>query len=312
MFWTDAAERDTVGMVFNIEHYHVHDGSGIRTNVFLKGCNLWCPWCCNPESQACDSQMAIHKNLCTGCGCCCRPEICPAGASTLTEVGGIAFDSGKCVLCGRCVEKCPNAAREIYGSRMSVAEVISEVEKDTAYYDESGGGLTITGGEPCMQPEFSKELAMAAHRRFIEVAIETAGAVPFETLWTVAEHADEILMDLKFTNEEDFAAISGVPLSTVLGNFRELKARGKNVVMRCPIIPTFNDTEEHIDNLIRYAKEFDINEVDLLPFHQLGKYKYDSLDHDYKLRELSDMDRDRVEMFRDRMSENGINAVIRV
>lgn len=309
MFWSDKIEQETKGNVFNVEHYHVHDGEGIRTNVFLKGCNLWCPWCCNPESQVCTPQLVIHNNLCTKCGYCCT-ELCPQDAVTQKEDGTIVIDKEKCTLCGKCVEMCPNSARELYGKEMSVAEVIKEVEKDSAYYKNSGGGMTISGGEPCMQPVFASELAQAARRRYIGVAMETAGAVSFETLWQVAQYVDEILMDVKFTNEEQFKTISNVPLSVIKENLRKLREHGKYVKMRCPIIPTLNDNDEHIGNLIEWAKELDIQDVDLLPFHQLGKYKYDSLHYDYALGEFKDMDKKIVEKMKDRMVKAGINACI--
>ncbi|HBU13324.1 MAG TPA: glycyl-radical enzyme activating protein [Clostridiales bacterium] len=308
MFLDNKEEFETYGTVFNIENYHINDGAGIRTNVFLKGCNLWCQWCCNPESQKLACQVAIHKNLCVVCGVCYTSGVCAQGAISKGEGGAPLVDSAKCVACGACVEKCPNEAIELYGKRMSVAEAIAEVEKDKQYYIQSGGGMTISGGEPCVQPEFARQLARAARRRYIHVAMETAAAVPFEQLWSVAEFVDELLVDVKFTDPEKFKTISGVPLETVKENIRELVRRGKYVKMRCPLIPGLNADEAHIDKLVAWAKELCVEDVDLLPFHQLGKYKYASLGYGYELNELRDMDKAVAQRYRDKMIAAGLCA----
>ncbi len=309
MFFDNQEERNTFGIVFNIEKYHIHDGEGIRTNVFLKGCNLWCPWCCNPESQVFAAQIAIHENLCQRCGYCCQ-GICPQEAISQDGDGKIWIDKEKCNACGLCVEKCPYSARELYGKRMSVAEVIAEVEKDSAYYFQSGGGMTISGGEPCMQADFASELAKAARRRYIHVAMETAGAVPKEQFWKVAQYVDELLCDLKFTDPEKFKSISGVPLYVVKENMAYARQNGKYVKLRCPIIPTLNDDEGHLAGIVAWAKELDITDVDILPFHQLGKYKYDSLDYDYALGEFADMDKAVAQKIADGMCAQGLHAIV--
>lgn len=199
MFGSDyrEIEETTNGIVFNIEHFHVHDGEGIRTNVFLKGCNLHCPWCCNPESISPDPQIALYKKLCTGCGKC--KNICPQHCIEITGDGKSRTDRSRCIACGACEKVCPHGARELFGHRMNVAEVMEDVEKDSFYFMNSDGGMTLSGGETCLQPEFARALIEAAHRRYISVALETAGAVKWESLWKVAELADEILFDLKTT-----------------------------------------------------------------------------------------------------------------
>jgi pyruvate formate lyase activating enzyme len=309
MFFDNKEEFDTFGTVFNIEKYHVNDGTGIRTNVFLKGCNLWCQWCCNPESQELAYQVAVHRNLCTKCGKC-MSGVCPEDAISSGEDGFPRVDGRKCVACGSCAESCLQDAMEIYGKRMSIHEVMEEISKDAKFFDSSQGGLTIGGGEPCVQAGFAAELAKSAGRRHISVAVETAGSVPFERLWRVVEHADQILFDVKYTNSEKFSTISDVPLSRVRENLRELRARDKKVTMRCPIIPGFNDDDAHTEALIRWAGEFDIKDIDLLPFHQLGKYKYASLGMKYGLADLKDLDHSVANGMKDRMAARGLNVVV--
>ncbi|MDR1292318.1 MAG: glycyl-radical enzyme activating protein [Clostridiales Family XIII bacterium] len=309
MFFDNKEEYDTTGVVFNIEQYHVNDGSGIRTNVFLKGCNLWCQWCCNPESQSLQLQVAVHRNLCVKCGTC-RSGVCPRDAITADDDGFPSIDGSKCVACGACVASCLQDAMELYGKTMNVNEAIEEVVKDAKFFAMSGGGLTIGGGEPCVQAGYAAALAKAARRRHINVAVETAGAVPFERLWSVAEHADQILFDVKYTDPEKFRTISDAPLDQVKGNLRGLASKGKDITMRCPIVPGLNDDDGHIGRLIEWARELGIENIDVLPFHQLGKYKYDSLGMDYTLSGLKDLDKSIANGIRDVMVEKGLNATV--
>lgn len=301
-------EAEVTGAVFNIEKFHIHDGEGIRTNVFLKGCNLTYPWCCNPESQLLELQVAVHRNLCTACGQCVGA--CPSGAIRRDNDGAVSLDKEACVRCGACVGSCPRGAREVYGSRMSVAEVIRKVEKDSAYYIGSGGGMTVSGGEPCLQPLFTRELALAAKRRYIHTAMETAGAVPWEQMWQAAEHIDEILIDVKFTSAEEFAGISPLPLDVVKGNIRGLRQRNKLVRLRCPIIPGVNLTNDHVAAVSRWAEELDVRYVDLLPFHQLGRHKYDSLGYEYTLGSVAGMKHSDADVYRDYLVARGLEVSI--
>ena len=304
----DSIENSIKGTVFNIEHFHVHDGEGIRTNVFLKGCTLRCPWCCNPESLSPKPEVAHYMNICNGCGACIR--VCPENCISCGEDGRVMTDHSKCIACGRCASVCPAGARELFGQEMSVAEVMAEVEKDSFYFMNSDGGLTVSGGECCMQPDFARGLVEAAHRRYFPVAVETAGAVPFENLWKVCEHADEILFDMKVTSDEQFSYIGRVSFDLVKKNLSALKEYDKIITLRCPIIPDFNDNDEHIENIGRIAKENAIEKVDLLPFHQLGKHKYEALGLDYKLTDRPEMDRNVVKKMADILYNIGLDVSI--
>ncbi len=308
MFLYDEKEQQLKGIVLNIEHFHINDGIGIRTNVFLKGCNLWCPWCCNPESQEKKPQMVIHPKLCQQCGRC--EKACPHNAISANEDGTRRIDLSKCKLCGTCLSQCLASAIELYGKEMSVAEIMAEVEKDNAYYLQSGGGMTLSGGEPCLQPEFSQALVEACKKRYINIAVETAAAVPWNILWRVVENADELLVDVKFTNQEQFNMLSGEKPDLVKENIKKLREKGKYVKMRCPIIPTLNDNEDHINQLIGWAKELDISDIDILPFHQLGKHKYLALGYPYLLGNLKEMDKKAAGKIKDKIAEHGFNVII--
>lgn len=301
-------EQNTYGTVFNIEHYHVHDGEGIRTNVFLKGCNLWCQWCCNPESQRMEPQVAVYQNICKKCYTCMR--VCPIGAISIGSESTVVIDRSSCTKCGICAEKCPHDALELFGKRMSVAEVIREVERDVLYYINSEGGMTLSGGEPLMQSEFARELLLACKRRYIDTAIETAGAVSWNRFWQVAQYADTILFDLKYTNEKKFSTICREPLKIVKENLKKLVENNKHVVIRCPIIPEYNDDDGHIDSIISWAKECGIKEVDILAFHQLGSFKYRSLNMEYKLWGVEEMKMDKMRKIQDKMTSAGLKVTI--
>ena len=305
MFQTDYAklEKETKGIVFNIEHFHVHDGEGIRTNVFLKGCSLHCPWCCNPESIHPAPQIAQYHNLCTGCGRCI--EICPEHCCYRLEDGKVITDYEKCTACGKCVNACLLGARELFGREMSVAEVIAEVEKDSIYFMNSDGGLTLSGGEACLQPEFAAEIIRAAHRRYIPVALETAAAVSWENLWKVAEEADEVLFDIKSTLLGQFAQVGNISLEKVLNNLHNLVKGGKIITLRCPIIPNFNDTAEHIQGIAETAKRAGVEKIDLLPFHQLGRHKYSAIGKSYQMMDSPEMSREKVEKMADTLKSQG-------
>lgn len=310
MFGSDYREIEETanGIVFNIEHFHVHDGEGIRTNVFLKGCNLHCPWCCNPESISPDPQIAFYKKFCTGCGKC--QNICPQHCIEITGDGKSRTDRSRCIACGACEKVCPHGARELFGHRMNVAEVMEDVEKDSFYFMNSDGGMTLSGGETCLQPEFARTLIEAAHRRYIPVALETAGAVRWESLWKVAGLADEILFDLKTTKTEHFAQVGNIFLKKVLNNLHNLTVNGKIITVRCPIIPNFNDTAEHLENVAKIATDFGIKKIDLLPFHQFGRYKYEAIERAYCLKEYPEMERSKVEEMADCLRKRGFQVSV--
>lgn len=301
------ANEAVKGIVFNIEHFHIHDGSGIRTLVFLKGCHLRCPWCCNPESQDMKTQIAVYKNLCKLCLVC--ENACPQKAIYHKD-GSLFLNRDLCNSCGECVKKCPHKAREMFGKVMTVEEVMDEVKKDASFYQRSGGGVTLSGGEATLQPEFARGILEACKKEYFNTAVETCGTIKWEYLWMAVEYADEILFDIKYTDPDTFKKISSVPLSVVKENARKLKERGKEVAFRCPIIPDCNDDNTHISNVISWAKELNIGRVDILPFHQLGKHKYASLGLEYELGENKPPEDGRISEIEKMIADAGLKVTI--
>lgn len=279
------------GKVFNIERYHYTDGKGIRILIFLKGCTLRCPWCSNPESQAFENQMAFNKNKCLKCGRCI--PACPEHAISLKN-GEIITDREKCVNCGLCVKQCFYDARTLFGKNMTVDEVMKEVLKDRNYFIRSKGGVTFSGGEAALQSEFVRNCMQRCRTEFINTAIETAGAVPWKMLYRATEFADEILYDIKTLDNDQFQKFSKYPVEHILNNLEGLCKRGKKVRIRCPIIPNFNKNVYFVQNVIRIAKKNNIGQIDLLPFHQLGSYKYRTIGREYMLNDLKTMDKEEV------------------
>ena len=301
------------GKIFNIEKFRIHDGDGIRTAIFLKGCNLHCPWCCNPESQSFSTQAVVHHSLCTACLACYRN--CPAKA--VYYVGRIVKTNQElCTGCGRCVQVCPNSARQVYGRLVTADEVMAEVLKDGVYYSRSGGGVTLTGGEPLLQPEFAGEILRRCRREYFHTAIETAGFVPWQQAGPVFEFADTVLMDVKSTQPsraQAFLPPQSDPeqmLAMQRQNILNLAAAGKEILFRCPIIPDYNDNERHIRSVAALAAECGVRHVDLLPFHQFGKNKYEALDREYLLKDTAPMSSEHLEPYRALLEKAGLSVTI--
>ncbi|MBR0090285.1 MAG: glycyl-radical enzyme activating protein [Lachnospiraceae bacterium] len=266
--------------VFNIQSYCLHDGPGIRSTVFVKGCPLRCVWCANPESQNAYPELMVYENLCKGCGKC--PEKCPHKAITMQQKDGAwkaVTDREKCVNCGKCVPACLYDARTLSGTATTVREALDKVKKDKMFYEGSGGGMTISGGEALAHPEFALNLFAAAHEEGIHTAIETTSYASRETIDRVFSHVDVALLDLKQMDDEKHRKYIGVSNQKILENisyiYRELK---KEVWLRLPVIPGYNDDKENIHRAGAFAAGLgkDIR-ICLLPYHRLGESKLESL-----------------------------------
>ncbi len=274
-------DYDASALVFNIQTYCIHDGPGIRTTVFLKGCPLHCLWCANPESNSTEPQLMTYSSKCTGCGQCI--PVCPQGAISLhiDQAEGKAWsvtDRTKCIDCGTCISACLQDAREIAGTRRTVREVIDKVKRDKLFFDGSGGGMTISGGEALMFPDFSESLFAAAHAEGIHTAIEsTCFATPY-VVDRVFAHVDLGLLDVKHMDSRKHRQYTGVPNETILANIRHVrKDLGVPVIVRVPTIPGCNDDEKNIAATADFAVEIGAEKVHLLPYHRLGESKRDSL-----------------------------------
>ena len=269
------------GNVYDIMKFSTRDGPGIRTTVFLKGCPLSCWWCHNPESQSAKPQLMFRPNLCNQCLACL--SACEQGAISAND-GIVSTDLDKCTLCEACAKVCYTGAREIVGREMSVAQVMAKVEQDIAFYDESGGGVTLSGGEPLLQRDFLLALLQACKEKDIHTAVDTSGFAPWQVLDRLRPYVDLVLYDLKTMDDARHRAFTGVSNVLILQNLRALAERGHTITVRVPIIPDINDDEETIRQIGTFAAVLPhLSSVNILPYHQAGVEKYRRLHLDYKL-----------------------------
>lgn len=280
---------NTTGQVFNIQKYSVHDGPGIRTVVFLKGCPLSCKWCSNPESQSFKPQLAYNAGKCLTLSKCLRcAEVCTAGSLTQGEDDKIAVNWDTCTNCMACAEACPAGALINYGEEMTVKDAIDSVEKDAMFYARSGGGLTLGGGEPFAQPTFAIALLKEAKRRYIKTAVETCAHVQTETIVEAGKYLNFVMMDIKSMDPEKHKEFCGVTNELILKNLKALRAAHPKlkIRVRTPVIPGFNDTPEDIQAVVDFIKDLDV-EYELLAYHRLGTQKYTNLGREYPMGTVS-------------------------
>lgn len=271
---------EITGTVFNIERFAVHDGPGIRTLIFLKGCPLSCVWCANPESQQLKQEIWFWSGKCVLCGRCLIS--CAQKAIVEDEDFKRKVLKEECNLCGVCVEICPQKAFEYIGNQTTVNEIVKEVLKDRIFIDRDGGGVTISGGEPLLQPRFTLALLKALKNHYINTAVETTGYASWDIYREISDYADVILQDVKAIDEKKHLQFTGVSNDIILRNIKEIDAQGKKLIIRCPIIPTINDSKSDIELLGKWVSSLkNTNEVHLLPYHRLGEPKYERLSRPY-------------------------------
>lgn len=296
------------GIIFDIKRYSIHDGPGIRTTVFLKGCPLSCWWCHNPESQSAHKELLYRADRCIGCGACL--QACPENAISQTPDGFIA-DPDRCTLHGECVSVCPADAREIVGKGISVAELLKEIEKDALFFDESGGGVTFSGGEPLAQPQFLGEALKACREMDIHTAVDTCGFVSLKVLETIIPFTRLFLFDLKMIDPQLHKKYTGVSNEVVLSNLEWLSKQEVETIIRIPVIPGINDTPENIEAtgkfLARLPKKLEVN---LLPYHAAAHQKYHRFGKQYRLPQLSAPPLERMQELTNRLTFFGLNVFI--
>ena len=263
------------GYIFDIRRFSIHDGPGIRTTVFMKGCPLRCLWCHNPESQSPYPELILQPRRCTSCGDCI--EACPSGAIYL-EGEQILTDREKCTLCQTCAQVCFAEARQFTGREMSMAEVMLEILRDSAFYEQSGGGVTFSGGEPLFQEEFLRTLLQASKTQDIHTALDTCGFAPFEVFESLRGLVDLFLFDLKHMDDFTHRELTGVSNQQILENLLALSRLGHMIHLRIPLIPGHNDDDAHLQQMACFAASLpSLERVDLLPYHASGVEKYTRL-----------------------------------
>ena len=269
----------TKGIIFNVQHYSIHDGPGIRTTVFMKGCPLKCAWCQNPESQKLQPELFFNAEACTGCGSCV--QVCPVKAIEIVE-GKSKTNRKLCSGIGKCAEVCPNEARTMMGRVVTAGEVFKEVNGDSIFYQRSGGGVTLSGGDPVAQPEFSISILKLCKNAGIHTAIETSGCVKWEILSQILNYVDLVLYDFKEMESAKHKTHTGVSNTLILDNVRKIyHERQIPLLARVPVVPGFNDSVENITATARFvANELGKDvKVHLLPYHRLGETKYERLEY---------------------------------
>jgi pyruvate formate lyase activating enzyme len=277
-----AGASSLAGLVFDIQRYSLHDGPGIRSTVFFKGCPLACWWCHNPEGQSAQPNLMYFENRCLVCGDCLR--VCPHGA--VQRINGAIRTTSACRVCGTCAEACPSGARKVAGRWATVPEVMREIERDLIFWDESGGGVTFSGGEPLAQPRFLTALLDACREKRISTVVETCGLAKQDVLLDVSQRVGLFLYDLKILDPLKHKKYTGVTNDSILANLEALAQINKPLVVRYPIIPEINDDGENVRQMIALLSRLHLGRIHLLPYHRTGTEKYKRLGLGFRLEDV--------------------------
>ena len=279
----------------------IHDGPGIRTTVFFKGCPLNCLWCSNPESQKVEKEVACFQSRCVNCGYCA--QVCPKGLIEAQPPFEIT-DREQCDLCEVCVKECCTNAKKVVGEDYTSAELLKEILKDKSFYDSSGGGVTFSGGEPLMQSAFLKEILKACRENGVHTAIETTGMTETDNLIETAGLLDLIFYDVKHMDDETHRDITGVSNEKILSNLAALAKIHDHIIVRIPVIPGINDGVETLQNTADYAASLGIPAIELLPYHNLGEVKYGQLGRKYALSDTKKPSEEQMKILADEMRKS--------
>ena len=305
---TDGAVDTATGLVFDLKRYAVHDGPGIRTTVFLKGCSLRCVWCHNPEAIGHRPEVFFYPDRCIACGSCV--EACPTGAQILAEDGQRTFDRAVCDLSLECVEVCNSTALMLAGKQMSVSDVMGEVREDAAFYRVSGGGVTLSGGEPLLQNEFATALLKACKAEGFHTSLDSCGQVPWSFYERALPYVDLVLYDLKHIHADNHKGFTGVSNRRIIQNLRKLNDRGTPVEIRMLIVPTVNDSEEQVGQAAELLAGMDnITAVRLLAYHSMAASKYTSLGRDSTMPDVESPDTDAMARVAEWVRSYGLTVI---
>lgn len=294
------------GIVFDIQKFALHDGPGIRTTVFLKGCPLNCKWCSNPEAMLVRPQLSFYKDRCTDCMDCV--DACETRA-LIDSNGNLIVDFQKCNACRDCIDRCDEKALTIFGYEISVEEVINEVEKDKIYFQKSGGGMTLSGGDALLQFDFAKDILRLSKECSISTCLQTEGYAHTEKFREILPYIDLFLFDYKMGNDELHRRYTGVSNELILKNLDFLLQNNAQVILRCIIIPGINDTSEHFNSIAQlYFKYENIEKVEIMPYHNYGEKKYDLLGKEYELK-INSVSEKETDLWINSLEELGIERV---
>ena len=302
---------DGKGLIFDIRQYSIHDGPGVRTTVFFKGCPLACRWCCNPESQAGQPELVWVRERCLGCGLCLAA--CPREALHAAADGGKVIDPQRCDRCGQCADRCPGEALNLIGRWRSVDEVLAEVTRDALYFEASGGGLTLSGGEPLAQADFAAELLRRYQHeeKGAHTAVETCGFVEWPVLAQVAAHVDLFLYDIKHMDPAEHLRLTGRDNRLILDNAGRLAEAGHGLVIRLPLIAGVNAQRDNLKATAEFARSLPGgSRIDILPYHRLGEPKYQRLGKDYALKGAPALASETVARARDILAAQGLEVAV--
>lgn len=297
----------TSGVIFDIKKFAVHDGPGIRTTVFMKGCPLNCIWCHNPEGINISKEIIYYDFKCLNCQKCV--QICPNDAIYKKDDKFVTIDQ-KCDICQKCIEVCPTSSRQIIGQDISVEKLISDIERDFIYFDSSSGGVTFSGGEPFMQPDFLKQILLECKNRDIHTAVDTSGYVRLEIFEKIIDNVDLFLYDLKLLDDKKHKFYCGTSNSLIKSNLKKLTQLKKDAIIRYSVIPNITDTDENVKLFIDFISNLkNICEVDLLPFHNVSE-KYVRLGKEYKMNDTKSPSNNTLRLIQKNLEDNGFYVKI--
>jgi len=295
------------GIIFDIKRFAIHDGNGIRTTVFFKGCPLRCIWCHNPEGISSEKELMYHSERCIWCLDC--KNICKWDAiSEKRET--ILIDINKCNMCGDCVKVCSTTALELIGKQVSADDLIKEIEKDTIFYNESGGGVTFSGGEPLMQTGFLNEILCRCKEKNINTVLDTSGFAESKVLKKIMDKVDVFLYDLKIIDNNEHIKYTGVPNELILKNIEFLISTKKHVQVRFPLIPQITDKEKNLNDMIKFLLNLNIKKISILPYHSSGVEKLKRLNKKEIQKVIKSVPKKRVDEIKRKFEENEFKVKI--